>query len=104
MVDEARVREIRDRASQAMGDMDTAGMIGLAAIRSCARAHEQLERLDAAKAKATLDALRATKRELDMLEQALSQHRLAFAQAFGRTQTAVESVVHDLAALLGEKP
>jgi hypothetical protein len=106
MVDEARIGQLRERASEAMSDLGAAGIVGMAAIRGCARAHESLERLDAKNAKATLDALRATKRELDMIEQAFARglHKDAFSLAFDRTQSVLEAVTQDLAEVLGEKP
>lgn len=105
-LDEAQLHRIKSRADEALGDLPQAGLIGLAAIRSCARAHERLAALDPSNAAQSLTDLRATQRELDMLLAAFAKglHKDAFDLALGRTQTIVHAAVRDLAAGLGEAP
>jgi hypothetical protein len=103
---EARVRGLRARSEEALGDLPTAGLVGMAALRGCARVYERLERLDGTNAAETLAALRATARELDMIGQALEKglHPDALRLALGRTRTVALAAVTDLAAALGEAP
>jgi hypothetical protein len=105
-LDEAQLRRIKSRADEALGDLPQAGLVGLAAIRGAARAHERLAALDLGNAKETLADLRATQRELDMLVAAFAKglHKDAFNLALGRTQTIVHAAVRDLATGLGEAP
>jgi hypothetical protein len=105
-VDEGRIGQVRARASQAVEDLSSEGMVGLAAIRACARVHDLLETLQGKNAKPTLDGLRAATRELEGILRALEagQFEGALEAALGRTTTVARAATQQLAAALGEAP
>ena len=95
-MDAKRIRAIRERGQDALRDLPPAGMVGLAAVSSCHQVLERLEKLDAANAQETLEALRAVSEDLAKIDSALGLHPDALAAVVGRCRTIAEALLVEL--------